>query len=491
MACPINNDEIAKLKMFVQFAAAQPHILNMPQLDFLKQFVEQLGGKVPSAPEPNFQHSRLDYLGCLSVNHEILIENVSSLAPRPKPSPRHSQLRRKPSQLSSQIRKAKSSWICWTQLCNRTTMTTRKWATNQRRQQKRRWTKQATCAAKLPKHILRAILKVSAKSIRRRQIIHFPHLVDAVNSYTEAILLNPTALFYAKRGQAFLKLSKPNAAIRDCDQALKLNPDSASAYKFRGRAQRLLGNWEEAAKNLRQACKLDYDDETDEWLKEVTPNAKKLEQHKIKQERRKAEKDLKERKERVRRAQEANKKAAEENAKQAEDDGGDFGMGGIGPEFMEAFSDPEVAAALQDVMSNPANIMKYQNNPKVMNLLKKFAGAAGGGGGGFPGMGGMGGGFPGELKRLINLHSVGLQSFLLRYGRNGRYGWNGRLPRIPRCCRWLPRWPRSWRLSKARRETETRVRRRPRLIHFKFIFQLTLHFRLLFICTELQFPSSM
>mgnify|MGYP002655321127 CR=1 FL=1 len=177
-------------------------------------------------------------------------------------------------------------------------------------------------------------------------------------------MLNPTALFFAKRGQAFLKLNKPNAAIRDCDQALKLNPDSATAYKFRGRAQRLLGNWEEAAKDLRQACKLDYDDEADEWLKEVTPNAKKIEQHKIKQERKKAEKELNERKERVRRAQEANKRAAEENKKHAaDDDGGDFGMGGgggggIDPDLLSAFSDPEISAALQDVMSNPANIMK-------------------------------------------------------------------------------------------------------------------------------------
>lgn len=215
---------------------------------------------------------------------------------------------------------------------------------------------------------------------------------DAINFYTQAILLNPNfALYYAKRAQAFIKLSKPNAAIRDCDNAIKLNPDCASAYKFRGRANRLLGDWESAAKDLRQACKLDYDDEADEWLKEVTPNAKKIEQHKIKQERKKSEKELEARRERVRLAQEANKRAAEENEKkQANTD--DF-MPGMGPDIMDAFSDPEIAAALQDVMTNPANIMKYQNNPKVMNLLKKFAGAAGGGG--FPGMGGMGGGMPG------------------------------------------------------------------------------------------------
>lgn len=210
---------------------------------------------------------------------------------------------------------------------------------------------------------------------------------DAINFYTQAILLNPThALYYAKRAQAFLKLNKPNAAIRDCDRAMQLNPDCASAYKFRGRANRLLGNWELAAKDLRQACKLDYDDEADDWLKEVTPNAKKIEQHKIKQERKKAEKEDRARRERVRMAQEANKRAAEENEKRQAKSEPEMDFG---PDIMDAFNDPEVAAALQDVMSNPANLMKYQNNPKVMNILKKFASAAGAGG--FPGMGGMGG----------------------------------------------------------------------------------------------------
>ena len=37
-------------------------------------------------------------------------------------------------------------------------------------------------------------------------------------------------------------------------------------------ADSLLGRWEEAAKDLRMACKLDFDEQTDEWLREVTPN---------------------------------------------------------------------------------------------------------------------------------------------------------------------------------------------------------------------------
>ena len=35
---------------------------------------------------------------------------------------------------------------------------------------------------------------------------------------------------------------------------------------------RLLGNFLEAAKDLRTACKIDFDEQADEWLKEVTPN---------------------------------------------------------------------------------------------------------------------------------------------------------------------------------------------------------------------------
>lgn len=43
---------------------------------------------------------------------------------------------------------------------------------------------------------------------------------------------------------------RPNAAILDCDAALKINPDSAKALKMRGKAHRMLGQWEAAKKDL-------------------------------------------------------------------------------------------------------------------------------------------------------------------------------------------------------------------------------------------------
>ena len=97
----------------------------------------------------------------------------------------------------------------------------------------------------------------------------------AIGVFTEAIKLNAgSAMPFVKRAQCLLKLSKPNACIRDCNRAIEINPDNAAAHKYRGRAHRLLGNFLEAAKDLRLACKIDFDDQADEWLREVTPNVR-------------------------------------------------------------------------------------------------------------------------------------------------------------------------------------------------------------------------
>merc|ERR1740139_1297467 len=71
------------------------------------------------------------------------------------------------------------------------------------------------------------------------------------------------------------------------------------------------------------------------------------------------------------------------------------------PELMAAFQNPKMAAAMQDIMSNPGNISKYQNDPDIMRLMGKVSGAFGGGGGmpgGMPGGGMMGGGGGGATQ---------------------------------------------------------------------------------------------
>lgn len=334
MACPIDPAELKKLKIFVDLCSAQPQLLNLPQLSFFKSFIEKLGGKIPEG-SPDFGGAHFKTEGESKKEKEpekkedsepesdVELDTEGCVEPDNDPEQPMGDASKEPSE--DDIDKAND-------------------------------------------------LRSQATSAYSEQ-----NYEESIKLYTEAIQLNPrSALYHAKRGQAYLKISKPNACIRDCTRALEINPDSATAYKFRGRANRLLGKWEEAAKDLRQACKLDYDEEADEWLKEVTPNAKKIEQHKLKQERRRQEKELREKQERVRKAQEANRKAAEDNARGSSGDGDDS------ESFLNAFKDPEIAEALQDIIANPANISKYQNNPKVMNLVTKIASQSSGG---FPSFG--------------------------------------------------------------------------------------------------------
>uniref|UniRef100_A0A803T9I5 Uncharacterized protein n=1 Tax=Anolis carolinensis TaxID=28377 RepID=A0A803T9I5_ANOCA len=102
-------------------------------------------------------------------------------------------------------------------------------------------------------------------------------LLRALDLYTEAIKLNPQCtILYANRAKVYLELEKPHAAIRDCDKAIQINPDSAQPYKWRGRALQFLGYWQKAAKDLVLACQLDYDEESYAMLKEVQPKAQKI-----------------------------------------------------------------------------------------------------------------------------------------------------------------------------------------------------------------------
>jgi len=71
---------------------------------------------------------------------------------------------------------------------------------------------------------------------------------DAIAFLTKALQLNPSGILYATRGNVFLGEKRPNAAILDCNAAVKINANSAKAYKIRGRAHGLLGSWDEAIK---------------------------------------------------------------------------------------------------------------------------------------------------------------------------------------------------------------------------------------------------
>ncbi|KAJ8912917.1 hypothetical protein NQ315_017247 [Exocentrus adspersus] len=357
MSFPINEEGLDKLKQFIALCKSSPAILHLPDLRFFKDYIESLGGKLPKAS---------------TMSSEPKVEPKEEVAPDTPEGIVESDP-------ESELEFDMSGCVEPDKLDG-----------NQKMGDPSKEVSEEDCD-KADEKRMEAMSQLSEGNIEK-----------AIELFTEAIELNPqSALLLAKRGQAYLKLTKPNACIRDCTRALELNCDSAAAYKFRGRAYRLLGEWELAAKDLRQACNIDFDEQTDEWLKEVTPNAKKIEEHLLKKERKKKEKEERERMERIRKARAAHERAAaqekvDEDVPSASEGG--TGMPGMGdfykllqdPEIMTAFQDPEVAQAFQDISMNPSNFVKYQSNPKIMALITKLSGKFAGSGMNFPGFPGTG-----------------------------------------------------------------------------------------------------
>jgi suppressor of tumorigenicity protein 13 len=98
----------------------------------------------------------------------------------------------------------------------------------------------------------------------------------AVDKFTEAIKLVPSAALFASRGGAFLKMRKPIAAIRDADKALELNPDSAKAFKTRGSGEAMLGRWVKAVHDLNTGQSIDFDEATAEQQKEIKAHSDRV-----------------------------------------------------------------------------------------------------------------------------------------------------------------------------------------------------------------------
>ncbi|XP_053122562.1 putative protein FAM10A4 [Hemicordylus capensis] len=190
-------------------------------------------------------------------------------------------------------------------------------------------------------------------------------LQRATELFTDAIKLNPqSSVTYVNRASVFVKLKKPNAAIRDCDKASELNRKSAQPYKWRGKAHMLLGHWEKAAEDFTMACKLDCDEETKALLQMVQLKIQNSMEYRHKYEQKLELKEIQERLEKVRLALE------EQERIQREENSWDE-MARAGRKHLRSFLtllDPRVMMAFLDVVWNPENIYKYRKK----NILIKF-----------------------------------------------------------------------------------------------------------------------
>ncbi|KAF3700474.1 Hsc70-interacting protein [Channa argus] len=362
--------KVAELKGFVQLCESNPTILHLPEMDFFRTWLHTMGATIP----PLSKTKESCQGGCPCGPPP-----TTASAPEPEPEPEA-----EPESSESEIEMDREGVI--------------EPDTDEPQEMGEVDNIEVTDEM---------MDQANEKKMEAINALGEGDLPKAMDLFTEAIKLNPcVAILYAKRASVYIQMQKPNAAIRDCDRAISINPDSAQPYKWRGKAHRLLGHWEEAARDLATACKLDYDEDASAMLKEVQPKANKIMEHRRKYERKREEKEIKQRQAKIKKAREEHARAQrEEEARQSTGAGGGFfpgaagfpggaagfpggaagfpggaagGMPGLGeflkdPELLNAMKDPEVMAAFQDVAQNPANIAKYQNNPKIMALVTKLS----------------------------------------------------------------------------------------------------------------------
>ncbi|KAJ8982629.1 hypothetical protein NQ317_002680 [Molorchus minor] len=304
MNCPLSKEALDNLKQIIDISQSNPATLHLPELRFLIDFIESFGGKVPD------------------------LQNMSS-------GPKFETKQQPEDIVDEPVESDPESEVDFDM---KGCVEPDKLDDNQK-------------MGELSKEVSEEdIAKASEKRIEAMSQLLKGDIENAIQLFTQAIELNPnSALLFAKRGQAYLQLTKPNACIRDCTRALEINCDSATAYKFRGRAYRLLGEWELAAKDLRQACNIDYDEQTNEWLKEVTPNAKKIEEHLLKKERKHKEKEERERFEKLCKARETHSRSTQERQDIPTGQEGTPQAGGMPDmgDFYKLLQDPEIMTAFQ------------------------------------------------------------------------------------------------------------------------------------------------
>lgn len=220
-------------------------------------------------------------------------------------------------------------------------------------------------------------------------------LEGALEKYTAAILAAPpSALLYANRATALFKLQRYRAAERDCNEALKENPDSAKALRVRGKARKELGMFDEALHDLSASQQIDFDENTVEDLKFLTE--KHLEHEKVAAtERIEQEERLRKKAADIKKAKDEAAREAAEEAQNAQRSSSGFpgGMPGAGmgggmpggmpggmegmmgallsdPELMSAMQNPKVQAAFQELMSGPGGPMGLMSNPgKLQEMM--------------------------------------------------------------------------------------------------------------------------
>mmetsp|Transcript_737 Transcript_737/g.1747 ORF Transcript_737/g.1747 Transcript_737/m.1747 type:complete len:404 (+) Transcript_737:287-1498(+) len=178
----------------------------------------------------------------------------------------------------------------------------------------------------------------------------------AIEHFTLALQLLPSALLYARRAEALLREKRPTAALQDCNEALKLNSDSAKALKTRGGVYRALGEWEKACRDLSQGLSIDFDEESSKLHQECLGFYESVQ----------AKKRARERREQIRLEEEMRQRGGPPSPS------GQMRAFMEDPQMVAALKNPKVVKAMHEVMANPSASAKYMVDPDVAPVMMKL-----------------------------------------------------------------------------------------------------------------------
>mmetsp|Transcript_13998 Transcript_13998/g.49730 ORF Transcript_13998/g.49730 Transcript_13998/m.49730 type:complete len:407 (+) Transcript_13998:69-1289(+) len=199
-------------------------------------------------------------------------------------------------------------------------------------------------------------------------------LCDALDAEAATACLSAATL--AKRADVLLGLGRPRAAISDCAAALQMNPDSAKAFKTRGKAHKALGLWTKANLDLAAAQNIDFDP----TLKLLCDEVKQLAATEAAQQRDKDQAaELQKRKAAAKRRAEhkAEAQAAPRGAAGGPPGGMPGGMPGApggmdmaaAAEMMKNVDEGQMASMINMVKANPAMMKSMlKSNPMMGNI---------------------------------------------------------------------------------------------------------------------------
>jgi hypothetical protein len=167
---------------------------------------------------------------------------------------------------------------------------------------------------------------------------------------------------------------------------VETNPDAGIAYKIRGRSLLRLGKYEESFEDLKLASRYDHDDEIAHDLKDV--REKFLSSSSLKEEEEGEKKKKKEEKEPRKpsaktsdekipelRGSSSSRSTSSSDSKVPEWLSEEIFSEAIQtPTIMDAFRNPRVMKAIDEISRDGSAFAKYQNDPEVLTAFSAFCG---------------------------------------------------------------------------------------------------------------------